>query len=131
MKLSILLLLFFVFSVNGFSQTGNNPIIELGVDCTELAEFPGGNTAFVKFINDNLFYDPSSQLCQAYGKIYVSFEVDTNGQVMNPIIKKGLNNEADKAVINAFRKMPLWIPGKECGKVVKQKLVFPVRIAPK
>jgi protein TonB len=110
------------------SQNKSEEVLPTISDCTELAEFPGGMGAFQKFFAKNLKIENEVIGDGLFGRIYVCFEVDTNGVVLNPVVKRGANAEVDKAIVNVFKKMPCWIPGKECGKVVRQKLVYPVII---
>ncbi|MDB5283422.1 MAG: TonB family protein, partial [Bacteroidota bacterium] len=61
-------------------------------------------------------------------KLFVSFVVDEDGSVINPIIKKGTTcPEIDKQVLERI-KMLKFEPGKQNGKPVKVQYNFPIII---
>jgi hypothetical protein len=65
------------------------------------------------------------------GRVFVKFEVTSEGQVAHPKIVKGLRADVDSAVVAATRQLPLFIPGKQNGRVVCVSLTLPVTIPAK
>ncbi|HLP11863.1 MAG TPA: energy transducer TonB [Flavobacteriales bacterium] len=95
--------------------------------CEKQAEFPGGKDELNKYIQEKLkWIDTADYISQ--GKVYIEFEIDTSGNVTHPKIKRGLSTQVDMAVMDAFRKMPKWIPAYNCGKPVSVKYVYPLTI---
>ena len=99
-----------------------------GVDY--IPSFPGGTAGLQKFFNDNLQYPRDAAAEGVEGNVRVSFTVDENGKLMNPMIEGdktgyGLDEEA----LRVIKKMPVWNPGKVNGKAVKTKFVLPVQFA--
>ena len=59
------------------------------------------------------------------GRIIVSFVVNENGQVTDPVIKRSLDPILDKEAIRIVKSMPRWIPGESKGKKVKVRYTLP------
>jgi TonB family protein len=75
-----------------------------------------------QFIRDNLIY-PSGQCLE--GRVYVSFIVDTIGNVKDVEIKRGLSEEADKEAVRIVTLLT-FIPGTFHGEPAEMKLVLPI-----
>ena len=60
------------------------------------------------------------------GRIIVSFVVNENGQVTDPVIKRNLDPILDKEAVRIIKSMPRWIPGEHKGKKVKVRYTLPV-----
>ncbi len=86
-------------------------------------EYPGGESAMLKFIKDNLRYDPNTMIA---GKVYVRFTVGKDGSISNPEILRGVSPENDKEVLRVISKMPKWIPGSYQGNSAGTTMVIPV-----
>ena len=76
----------------------------------QLPSFPGGEEALYHFLTDNLNYPDSSKKAGIHGTVYTVFIVDTNGNLTNIKIFKGLSYDIDKEVIRVISIMPKWIP---------------------
>lgn len=90
-------------------------------------EYPGGDAALSKFIEENVSYPQDAIDQNAEGTSTVSFVVDEKGMVTKPVTAgamagHGLDDEAIKVV----GKMPAWKPGMVKGKAVKTRLQLPV-----
>lgn len=74
-------------------------------------EFPGGTAAMYTFIHENIKYPEEARAYQYTGTIYVTFLVDTGGQITNvEVINKNVNEEClNNAALNAVKKMPKWL----------------------
>lgn len=60
------------------------------------------------------------------GRIIVQFCIDSIGNTTDIMIIKSLREDFDKAVINAIKNSPKWIPGKMEGKSVKVLFTMPM-----
>ena len=95
-----------------------------------IPSFPGGNAGLQKYFNDNIQYPRDAAAEGVEGNVRVSFTVDENRKVLNPMVEGdkggyGLDEEA----LRVIKKMPVWTPGKVNGKPVKTKFVLPVQFA--
>jgi TonB family protein len=90
--------------------------------CWEIApKFPGGDSSLSQFLAKNLIYPDSSKNMKIEGDVFVSFEVDTSGILINLKIIKGVNEEINKEVERVFSIMPIWISGM-CGNGTKRRM---------
>jgi protein TonB len=59
-------------------------------------------------------------------RIFVSFIVNTDGNLQDVVIAKGLSPEYDQEVLRVALSMPNWIPGSQSGKLIRVKYILPV-----
>ena len=92
----------------------------------QMPEFPGGEKALRKFIADNLRYPRVAIDSGIMGKVYVTFTVEKDGSVSNPIVIRGVDPDLDREAIRLIRSLPKWTPGKQNGKPVRVSYTVPV-----
>lgn len=90
------------------------------------AEFPGGQAALAKWLNNNLKYPELAQQNNIQGKVTVKFTVEKDGSISNPVIAKGVDKDLDREAIRVVKKMPKWKPGKNNGVAVRSYFYLPV-----
>ena len=113
MKKIILLVLAFA-SIEGFAQerTAINAVEHMPM-------FNGRDTtAFKKYVKQNLTYPATAAKKGAFGRVNVSFTIESNGVVGNTKIEKGVHPALDSAAARVIRNSPMWIPGFQSGKPV-------------
>ncbi|NOQ71294.1 MAG: hypothetical protein GQ574_04800 [Crocinitomix sp.] len=98
-------------------------------DFPEVApEFPGGDTAFFQFIDDNFQFSPIMDWGENQIEIYVSFNVMKDGHIESI---ECLLNHGDESVFRevkrVLRLMPNWKPGEIAGKMVNVRLTIPFK----
>jgi TonB family protein len=86
----------------------------------EMPEFPGGQKAMERFIDENL-----NRLCTS-GKVYVTFLVDTTGALTSMKVLRGISSECDAEALRVVQSMPKWKPGKQNGRPVAVIYNLPV-----
>ena len=79
-----------------------------------------------KFIEDNLQYPQIAAENCIGGRVYVQFEVDTDGTVLNPKILRDIGGGCGEEALRIVRLMPKWKPGRFYGKVVKTTFNLPI-----
>ena len=99
---------------------------ELFVEYEEDSEFPGGLEALHKFIEENMQYPQIAAENCIGGRVYVQFEVDTDGTVLNPKILRDIGGGCGEEALRIVRLMPKWKPGRFYGKVVKTTFNLPI-----
>ena len=120
-------LLFLTATVSAQSVDTTNHAEELlFVRYEEDPVFPGGLEALHKFIEDNMQYPQIAAENCIGGRVYVQFEVDTDGTVMNPIILRDIGGGCGKEALRIVGLMPKWKPGRFYGKVVKTTFNLPI-----
>jgi protein TonB len=86
-------------------------------------EFPGGKFERSKFFAQNLTMPKAAKKSR---RIFVSFIVNTDGNLQDVVIAKGLSPEYDQEVLRVALSMPNWIPGSQSGKLIRVKYILPV-----
>jgi len=92
----------------------------------ELPEYPGGMTAFMKWLTKNLRYPVDAQKKKIQGQVTVQFFILPDGTIADASVIKGLYPSCDREVLRVIRMMPKWKPGTQHKKPVKSKFVIPV-----
>ena len=92
-------------------------------------QFPGGLIAQQKFINDNFIYPIKAKENGIEGICYVSFVIDTLGQINNVKVIKGIKNctECDDEAKRLISIMPKWVPSMVNGKHKECKMNYPLK----
>ncbi|MDO9000600.1 energy transducer TonB [Sediminibacterium sp.] len=84
------------------------------------AEFPGGISEMIKFIQNNLKYPENARKLLLGGKAFLKFVVNEDGNINNTEIIKGTGNkEMDEEAIRVLKLMPKWKPASMKGENVK------------
>lgn len=114
MKNTIYILLFFFlfFSVSGFAQK------------EKLDKYPeptGGIEAMIK----NVVYPQTAKDQGIQGKVFVKATIDEKGNVLETSILKSVNDDCDKAAMDAIKKTK-FTPGIKDNKPVKAEITIPV-----
>lgn len=94
------------------------------------AQFPGGETEMLKFIQKNFNYGSANYKEQDIksNKIFVEFVVTKTGEIRDVKVKKGINPLLDKEAIRVIKSMPRWTAAKKDGKAVDMIMVFPIKL---
>ena len=93
-----------------------------------MPSFPGGGTALMKFIADNLDLAPKSEECYFGTMTVVQFIIDENGKIISPKIVRSAHPDFDEACLKLVAKMPNWLPAKQRGQPVRMQMNLPIRI---
>ena len=96
------------------------------VHVDEEPEFPGGMEALQKFIEDNMQYPRIAAENGIYGKVYITFAIDTDGTVQHPYLLRDIGGGCGAEAIRIVKSMPKWKPGKQNGKPMRVQYNLPV-----
>jgi periplasmic protein TonB len=89
--------------------------------------FPGGEEAFIKYINKNINYPRAAIEADVEGKVFVSFLVNPDGSITDVHVAKGkLGFGLEEEAVKVIKNMPKWAPGKQNEKSVYVRLVRPI-----
>ena len=86
----------------------------------------GGNAAIVAAIQKAIRYPPLALRNQVEGRIFVSFTVNSKGEVSDVKVVKGLGSGTDEETIRAVNSLPKFIPGKQNGRAVAVSFTLPI-----
>lgn len=97
------------------------------VDVPEkMAEYPGGISAMMSFLQKNLKYPTDCRKAGIEGKVILRFVVNGDGSLTD---MEALNSPDERLTAEAKRVvslMPKWTPAKNKGKVVKMRYSLPI-----
>ena len=88
--------------------------------------FPGGDAGIIKYLGANLKYPNLAKEQGIQGKVYIIFIINKNGSVSDVSVKSGIGGGCDEEALRVIKKMPKWKPGKENGKPVRVRRVYPL-----
>lgn len=89
--------------------------------------FNGGDiSAFKEYIKQAIQYPEDAARDGIFGRVYVSFVIESNGVIGNTRIVRGINPILDSAAARAVRNSPLWIPGFQRGHTVPVTYTIPI-----
>lgn len=89
--------------------------------------FQGGNMeGFSKWIGENIKYPQKAIDENITGKVYVSFEIITTGEVMNVSVARSANPLLDEEAVRVIKSSPKWKPAQIDGKPASIKMTIPV-----
>jgi protein TonB len=88
--------------------------------------FPGGDDELRKFIAQSVKYPAIAQENGIQGRVFVSFVVNTKGEVTDVKVARGVDPNLDKEAVRVVQSMPKWKPGMQRGKAVKVSYTVPI-----
>lgn len=92
----------------------------------ELPCYPGGQGAFIKYLNKTLTYPSYAKSKKIKGRVLVQFIVEKSGAITNVSVAESASPTLDSEAMRVIRRMPKWRPGKTKGKIVRVKVMIPI-----
>ena len=96
-------------------------------------QYPGGKTALIDYMVNNIKYPEAAKKEGAEGKVVVKFVVGKDGSLSGfKTVAEGSENPREDFAMEAIRVikgMPKWIPAEADGKVVKAEMALPIKFA--
>lgn len=94
----------------------------------EEAEYPGGTSEMLKFLQANLKYPEEAWKAGIQGRAMIRFVIEKDGSVTTVKVARGVPNcpKCDAEAVRVIKLMPKWIPGKSDGKTVRSYFNMPI-----
>ena len=92
----------------------------------QMPSFPGGPSALMKYLSENIKYPVVAQGNGVQGRVVVSFVVERDGSITDVKVARSVDPSLDREAMRVVRSMPHWIPGKQNGSAVRVKYNVPV-----
>ena len=93
----------------------------------EMPEYPGGMSAMMNFIMDNIKYPEDAKKAGKDGRVICSFIIDKEGKVTEVHVAQSSGTQSlDEEAVHLVSLMPDWKPGKDKGKPVNVLYTIPV-----
>ena len=86
----------------------------------------GGLDVFLLWVKDNIAYPRSSVKYKEQGSITLYFIVNTEGEVTDVKVLRGINSQLDREAVRVLNSSPRWTLGKQNGKPVCVEFVLPI-----
>lgn len=99
---------------------------EIFVVVEKQPEFPGGTTALMKFLGDNIKYPVIAQENGIQGRVITNFVVERDGSISDVQVVRGQDPSLDREAVRVIKTMPKWAPGQQRGKPVRVRFTLPV-----
>lgn len=98
------------------------------LEIDELAEFPGGFTERMRFLQSKTKYPEGPASDGIEGPCYLQFVVSKSGEISSVKIIRGVSDcpECDAEAVRVVKSMPRWKPGKRNGEPVNS--IFNLKI---
>lgn len=127
---------FFTFTANAQSLPDSlpdlpkleppKPVARIICMCDIEAQFPGGNSALYKYINEHLDITGfSNEFDQT--RAYVQFIVEIDGSLSGIHVVHGGTERFNRRIVQLMKEMPRWIPGEHgCYGNVRTRAILPI-----
>ncbi|MBU8893391.1 MAG: TonB family protein [Bacteroidales bacterium] len=93
----------------------------------DMPTFQGQSSdAFRIYIQRNLKYPMIAQENGVSGRVFVQFDVDPSGSIINVVVVRGVDPSLDKEALRVVKSSPKWTPGKQRGRAVRVRFTFPI-----
>lgn len=92
----------------------------------EQPTYPGGMSAFFKYIQSNMQYPEAAKAAGIEGRVFVEYVIEKDGSVSGAKVLKSLNGDCDKEALRLISSSEKWTPGKIDGKAVRVKMALPL-----
>ena len=102
-----------------------NEQVMLGVP-EQMPNFPGGETALMKYISEHLVYPQEAKNAGVEGRVFVGVVVTEDGSLACFKVLRGLGYGCDEAALEVFMGMPKWMPAIQRGKAICYPYEVPV-----
>lgn len=91
-----------------------------------MPQFPGGNSALVDWLKNNVRYPAQALEEHLQGCVIVCFIIEKDGSITNVHTYKNYAPPLEKEAVRVVKSMPNWIPGRDKGKKVRVKYNIPI-----
>jgi protein TonB len=88
--------------------------------------FPGGLTAFGKYLEKNIRYPAVARENNTQGKVIVSFVCERDGSLTDVKVARGIGDGCDEEAVRVIKNSPKWTPGIQNGRPVRVSYSVPI-----
>lgn len=92
----------------------------------EMPFYPGGNTALLQYIADNIRYPASASENNIQGRVFLRFCVTATGEIGQVEIMRGVDPDLDAEAARVVRTIKGFVPGKQGGQPVPVWYQLPI-----
>lgn len=92
----------------------------------QMPQFPGGETALMKYIQSHIKYPPTAAKNHVQGRVIVQFVVEKNGRIGEVKVVRSVDKDLDKEAVRVCKSLPKFTPGRQNGQAVSVWYTLPV-----
>lgn len=92
----------------------------------QMPQFPGGEVALMKYIQEHLKYPPVAMENNIQGRVVVQFVVTKTGKIGEVKVARSKDPDLDKEAVRVVKTLPDFIPGKMNGQAVAVWYTLPI-----
>nr|WP_068887733.1 TonB family protein [Pedobacter panaciterrae] len=107
------------------SNNDNSKVYDF-VSLDQQPSFPGGMQQFYEYLKKSVKYPQEAQKNRIEGKVYLSFIVETDGELSDITVMRGVGSGLDEEAVRVIKESPKWIPGVQNNKKVRVKYNIPI-----
>lgn len=89
--------------------------------------FPGGDTARLKYMMENVNYPEKAKYAGVQGTVWVEFIIGKDGSIEDAVVIRSVGAGLDEEALRVVNEMPKWSPGKQRGLPVKVRFRLPIK----
>ncbi len=126
---SLIFQLFMLFTPFSIYQCQQPPTVkEAPVVLDKNPEFKGGLKALFKYLSDNVKYPELGRISPIEGTVYVHFMVETDGQVTDVEVARGIGGGCNEEAVRVVKSMSgMWESGLNQGVKMRMPFTIPVK----
>lgn len=111
----------------GAGSEEGQKVYEARIIADQIAEYKGGVTALVAFLNENIKYPAEAKAAGVSGRVIVSFTIGADGSVSDVKVRKGVNEALDAEAVRVVKLTSgQWEPASNDGVPVATVYTLPV-----
>jgi len=92
----------------------------------EMPTYIGGMDALKSYLQKELKYPAQARVEGVEGKVFVSFVITKEGNLVSPEVIKGVREDMDQAALRVVSGLPKWNPARQKGRAVNVRFVLPI-----
>ena len=92
----------------------------------QMPQFPGGESALMKFLASHINYPPIPAENNIQGRVVVQFVVEKDGKVGEVKIVRSVDKDLDREAVRVCQALPKFTPGRQNGRAVPVWYTLPV-----
>jgi TonB family protein len=100
--------------------------VEIFADPEQQPYFPGGETALLKYLQENVKYPPKAIKDSIQGRVVVQFLIDPAGCVGEVKVLRSVREDLDAEAVRVVKTLPKFVPGRMYGKAISAWYTLPV-----
>lgn len=111
----------------GAGSEEGQKVYEARIIADQIAEYKGGVTALVAFLNENIKYPAEAKAAGVSGRVIVSFTIGADGSVSDVKVRKGVDEALDAEAVRVVKLTSgQWEPASNDGVPVATVFTLPV-----